>query len=103
VPFTAAVALGRAGAGNISVYLPVILARFEKGGNDQYLVLHSIKEILQNATDAELAYYSKSIWEKILSTTQTEDNKAVGAECIGKLVSINPQAYLPLLEVRVFI
>jgi cullin-associated NEDD8-dissociated protein 1 len=47
LPLAAAIALGRAGAGNVPTYLPVILSTMEKGGNTQYLLLHSIKEILQ--------------------------------------------------------
>ncbi|EHL00542.1 putative Cullin-associated NEDD8-dissociated protein 1 [Glarea lozoyensis 74030] len=100
VPLAAATALGRAGAGNIPVYLPAILSGMEKGGNAQYLLLHSIKEILQHASNssADISNYTKSIWDRLLSASQAEDNKAVGAECIGRLSVIDPKTYMPQLQ-----
>lgn len=99
VPLAAAVALGRAGAGNVSAYVPEILATMEKGGNAQYLLLHSIKEILQQASSnsTDISKYSKAIWQQLLSASQAEDNKAVGAECIGRLAIIEPKTYIPQL------
>lgn len=97
----AAIALGRAGAGNIDSYLPVILSTSNLPGGSQFLALHSIKEILQHASKAktDLSPYTKQIWEKLLVASQGEDNKAVGAECIGRLAVIEPKTFLPLLEV----
>lgn len=102
VPRAAAVSLGRAGAGNINVYLPVILSTSDKLGSSQYLSLHSIKEILQYAGKAktDLSPYTRQIWEKLIVASQSEDNKAVGAECIGRLTVIEPRTFLPLLQVR---
>jgi cullin-associated NEDD8-dissociated protein 1 len=101
VPLAAAIALGRAGAGNIPAYLPEILATMDKGGNAQYLLLHSIKEILQQASisSADISNYTKSIWGRLLTASQAEDNKAVGAECIGRLAIIDPNTYMPQLQV----
>ena len=101
VPLAAAVALGRAGAGNVRKYLPPILQALGEAGSSQYLLLHSIKEILQHVSDAstDISPYSRQIWEKLLQTSQTEDNRAVGAECIGRLTIIDPKAYLPSLQV----
>lgn len=101
VPRAAAVALGRAGAGNINVYLPVILSNSGEPGNLQYLSLHSIKEILQYAGKAQsdISPYTKEIWEKLLVASQAEDNKAIGAECIGRLTIIEPRTFLPMLQV----
>ncbi|TVY85066.1 Cullin-associated NEDD8-dissociated protein 1,C-terminal part [Lachnellula suecica] len=100
VPLAAAIALGRAGAGNVPVYLPEILSAMDKGGNVQYLLLHSIKEILQQASNnqADIAKYTKSIWDRLLGASQAEDNKAVGAECIGRVTIIEPKKYLPELQ-----
>ena len=101
VPRAAAVALGRAGAGNINKYLPVILSNSQKAGNLQYLSLHSIKEILQYAGKAgsDISPYTKEIWDKLLLASQAEDNKVIGAECIGRLTLIEPSTFLPLLQV----
>lgn len=101
VRLAAAVALGRAGAGNIPVYLPEITSTMAKDGNTQYLLLHSIKEILQQAgnNSADISQYTKSIWDRLLSASQSEDNKAVGAECIGRLAIIDSRTYMPQLHV----
>ena len=101
IPRAAAVALGRAGAGNIDQFLPVILSTADRSGDSELLLLHSIKEILQYVGRAgvDISQYTKSIWEKLLSASQAEDNRAVGAECIGRLTLLYPKAYLPLLQV----
>ncbi|CAG8976068.1 hypothetical protein HYALB_00002346 [Hymenoscyphus albidus] len=100
VPLAAAISLGRAGAGNIAVYLPKIMSGMKKGGNIQYLLLHSLKEILQQASNnsADIKNYTTTIWDQLLSASQDEDNKAVAAECIGRLALIDPQTYLPQLQ-----
>ncbi|KAG9248962.1 cullin binding protein-like protein CanA [Calycina marina] len=100
VRLASAVALGRAGAGNVPVYLPEILATMDKGGNAQYLLLHSIKEVLQQASknSADITNYTKPIWDRLLVAAQIEDNKAIGAECIGRLVVIDPKTYIPELQ-----
>ncbi|PBP18191.1 TATA-binding protein interacting [Diplocarpon rosae] len=99
VPLAAAVALGRAGAGNAAVYLPEIISLMDKGGNIQYLLLHSIKEVLQQAgsNSVDISNYTKAIWDRLLKASQSEDNKAVGAECIGRVAIIDPKTYMPEL------
>ena len=101
VPRAAAIALGRAGAGNPSAYLPVILKSMNAEGAAQYLLLHSLREILQYTGKAriDISDYTEEIWTKSLASSRIEDNKAIGAECIGKLVIIAPKTYLPLLQV----
>ncbi|KAI9678727.1 MAG: hypothetical protein M1817_005784 [Caeruleum heppii] len=103
VPLAAAVALGRAGASNISQYLPVILDAMSSRGNAQYLLLHSLKEILQDIQDirereTSLAPYSDRIWTSLLRFSLPEDNKAVGAECMGRMTIFAPKKYLPNLQ-----
>ena len=102
VPRAAAVALGRAGATNINTYLPVILSNSEKTGQMQYLSLHSIKEILQYVGKAhsDISPYTKDIWKKLLIASQAEDNRVLGAECLGRLTIIEPKTYLSMLQVR---
>ena len=88
VQLAAAVALGRAGAGNVKSYLPKILDQMGKGG--QYLLLHSVKELLQhsNAED-DIKPYTAPLWSNIITSGQSEDTKVVGAECIGRLAIID--------------
>jgi cullin-associated NEDD8-dissociated protein 1 len=102
VPLAAAVALGRAGAGSVSKYLPVILSTMGQPSSPQYLFLHSIKEILQHDdTESEIMPYASTLWQNLVVASQLEDNKAIGAECIGRLTIIDPKTYLPQLQVRV--
>lgn len=101
VPRAAAVALGRAGAGNVEAYLPSIIAASKKSSSWQYLSLHSIRELLDYSeeTGAVIAAYTKEIWERLMSASKDEDNRAIGAECIGRLTVIEPETYLPLVQV----
>jgi cullin-associated NEDD8-dissociated protein 1 len=100
VPLAAAVALGRAGAGSVSKYLPVILKTMGQASAPQYLLLHSIKEILQQEdTESEIIPYASTLWQNLITASQLEDNKAIGAECIGRLTIIDPKTYLPQLQV----
>jgi cullin-associated NEDD8-dissociated protein 1 len=100
VPLAAAVALGRAGAGNVSKYLPIILSTMGQASAPQYLLLHSIKEILQqDDTESEIIPYASTLWQNLVAASQLEDNKAIGAECIGRLTIIDPKTYLPQLQV----
>jgi cullin-associated NEDD8-dissociated protein 1 len=101
VPLAAAVALGRAGAGNVSQYLPVILSTMGQPSAPQYLLLHSIKEILQqDDAESEIIPYASTLWQNLVVASQLEDNKAIGAECIGRLTIIDPKTYLPQLQVN---
>ncbi|KAI9844645.1 MAG: hypothetical protein M1838_002100 [Thelocarpon superellum] len=100
VPLAAAVALGRAGSGKVTVFLPVILAQMDSSGDAQYLLLHSVKEVLQHArlAEREVAAQSHQIWAKLFVAAQAEDNKAIGAECIGRLAMVDPKTFLPMLQ-----
>lgn len=101
VKLASAVALGRAGTGNIPKFLPEILKTMSCGGNVQYLLLHAIKEIIKQASNnkADIMEYIQLIWGQLISLSQADDNKVVGAECIGRLAIINPKIYLPELRV----
>ncbi|KAB5575574.1 armadillo-type protein [Coniochaeta sp. 2T2.1] len=100
VSIAAAVALGRAGAGNIPVYLPVILQDLQKPGPTQYLLLQSVKEILQQAavSQTDIGKYADAIWGQLLAAADADDNKAVCAECVGRLVIIDPNTYMVKLQ-----
>jgi cullin-associated NEDD8-dissociated protein 1 len=97
VKLAAAIALGRAGAGNVKVYLPQIMDALSQGR--QYLLLHTVKELLQHSTaEDEIKPYTQQLWQNIINSGQAEDNKVVGAECIGRLAIIDPAAYLSQLQ-----
>lgn len=102
VSLAAAIALGRAGSGNAPQFLPVILKTMQKGGNTQYLLIQSIKEILQSVSvqSAELRDYAIPIWGELLKASENADNRVVCAECVGRLVILDPAVFMPKLEVR---
>ena len=100
VPLAAAVALGRAGAGNIKTYLPVILSTMGGSASNKYLLLHSVREILQHSeAEADIIPYANDLWQNIVTASKSEDNRAIGSECIGRLAIIDPNVYLPQLQV----
>ncbi|OIW30352.1 TIP120-domain-containing protein [Coniochaeta ligniaria NRRL 30616] len=100
VSIAAAVALGRAGAGNIPAYLPVILKDLRKPGPTQYLLLQSVKEVLQQAavSQTDIGEFADAVWGQLLAAADAEDNKAVCAECVGRLVIIDPHTYMAKLQ-----
>jgi cullin-associated NEDD8-dissociated protein 1 len=101
VRLTAAAALGSASSSNLSACLPMILQNLGTGSEQEYLYLHALKEILQHVTDAGskgFAAYASELWQKLLSMSMTEDNQAVGAECIGRLAMTDPDTYIPQLS-----
>lgn len=100
VRVSAAVALGSAGSSNIPEYMPLILDNMGKSTASDYLLLHALKEILHHPENIarNLAPYAKELWQKIFVASNSEDNLAVGAECIGRLAMIDPSTYLPELH-----
>ncbi|KAK8048074.1 cullin-associated nedd8-dissociated protein 2 protein [Apiospora saccharicola] len=100
VSMSAAVALGRAGAGNVAEFLPVILQAVQAKGAHQYLLLQAIREVLQQVVNSsiDVSQYQTTIWELLFSASQAEDNKAICAECIGRLAIIEPKTYIPKLQ-----
>ncbi|KAI0099586.1 TIP120-domain-containing protein [Hypoxylon sp. NC0597] len=100
VSVSAAVALGRAGAGNISVFLPIILNAINQPGSQQYLLLQSIREILHQtiASSTDISSYENEIWQLLFSASQLDDNRAICAECIGRLAIMEPKTYIPKLQ-----
>lgn len=100
VRLSAAVALGSASSNNISECLPVILQSLKQSSSQDYLYLHSLKEILEHSESSlgEMAPFAAELWEGLFLVSQSEDNKAVGAECIGRLATIDPNTYIPELS-----
>ena len=102
VRLAASVALGSAGSSNVSKFMPAIFKQMKRGGNSQYLLLHSVKEILQHNGNprVDVAPFSDQLWQELLSASRIEDNKALGAECLGRLAIIDPKTYIAQLQVR---
>jgi cullin-associated NEDD8-dissociated protein 1 len=101
VRLTAAAALGSASSSNLAECLPFILQNLTQNSEQEYLYLHALKEILQHVTDSgskEFSPYTDQLWQKLFSISTTEDNRAVSAECIGRLAMIDPGTYVPQLS-----
>jgi len=98
VPIVAAVALGLAAAGNVDKFVPAIMKRLQDG-NDSYLLVHSLKEVITHSSVENLKSYTDDMWNTLLSTAVTNDDaKAVAAECVGRLILLDPYSFLPVLQ-----
>ncbi|KAF9893290.1 hypothetical protein FE257_011720 [Aspergillus nanangensis] len=97
VRLSAATALGNAAAGSVKAYLPTILGGLEKSKPQSYLFLHTVKELLQHPeiVRPDVAPSALKLWQALLIVSEEEDNRAVGAECVGRLALIDPVAYIP--------
>jgi len=100
VRLSAAVALGSASSGDIQQYMPVILQGLGGDPQQQYLYMHSLKEILQHTENSasSIVPYTQDMWTKLFAVSAAEDNQAVGAECIGRILQIDPPKYLQALH-----
>ncbi|RDA93010.1 hypothetical protein CP533_0713 [Ophiocordyceps camponoti-saundersi (nom. inval.)] len=100
VSLAAAIALGRAGSGDAPRFLPVMLKTMQKGGNTQYLLIQSIKEILHSVSvrSTDLRDYAMPIWDELIKSCSNADNRVVCAECVGRLVMLDSTVFMPKLE-----
>ncbi|KAL9325468.1 hypothetical protein ACSQ67_006113 [Phaseolus vulgaris] len=101
----ASYALGNIAVGNLPKYLPFILDQIDNQQKKQYLLLHSLKEVIvrQSVDNAE---FQESSVEKILNLlfnhceSEEEGVRNVVAECLGKIALIEPVKLVPALKVR---
>jgi cullin-associated NEDD8-dissociated protein 1 len=96
----AASALGRAGSGNVSTYVPVILSSIGASTNplESHLILIAIREIVNADDFSDLAPYVQELWNQVMTASQDQTNRTVGAECLGRLVLLEPRAFLPQIQ-----
>ncbi|XP_055115364.2 cullin-associated NEDD8-dissociated protein 2 isoform X4 [Symphalangus syndactylus] len=96
----ASYALGRVGAGSLPDFLPFLLEQIEAEPRRQYLLLHSLREALGAAQPDSLKPYAEDIWALLFQRCEgaEEGTRGVVAECIGKLVLVNPSFLLPRLQ-----
>ncbi|ORX91195.1 Cullin-associated NEDD8-dissociated protein 1 [Basidiobolus meristosporus CBS 931.73] len=102
----AAFALGNVAVGNVPKYLPIIIDEIKGQSKKQYLLFHSLKELItrhSHQQDAEvLKQFNTEIWELLFANcdTQEEGTRNVVAECIGKMTLTSPQRFLPDLKAQ---
>ncbi|XP_069960266.1 cullin-associated NEDD8-dissociated protein 1 [Cherax quadricarinatus] len=105
VKSAASYALGHLSCGNLQEYLPFVLTEIEANPKRQYLLLHSLKEIISLQSKSVegvkvLQGFVSDIWAQLFRHTECieEGTRNVVAECLGKLTLINPSALLPKLQ-----
>nr|XP_009762524.1 PREDICTED: cullin-associated NEDD8-dissociated protein 1 [Nicotiana sylvestris]XP_009762525.1 PREDICTED: cullin-associated NEDD8-dissociated protein 1 [Nicotiana sylvestris] len=102
----ASYALGNIAVGNLPKYLPFILDKIDNQQKKQYLLLHSLKEVIvrQSVDNAE---FQDSSVDKILNLlfnhceSDEEGVRNVVAECLGKIALIEPGKLVPALKERI--
>ncbi|KAK1906373.1 Cullin-associated NEDD8-dissociated protein 1 [Dissostichus eleginoides] len=92
-------ALGSIAVGNLPEYLPFVLQEITSSKR-QYLLLHSLKEIISSASVSGLKPYVEAVWTLLLKHCECseEGTRNVVAECLGKLTLIDPETLLPRLK-----
>uniref|UniRef100_A0A673HBX6 Cullin-associated NEDD8-dissociated protein 1-like n=1 Tax=Sinocyclocheilus rhinocerous TaxID=307959 RepID=A0A673HBX6_9TELE len=100
VKSAASYALGSISVGNLPEYLPFVLQEISGQPKRQYLLLHSLKEIISSASVAGLKPYVENVWALLLKHCECteEGTRNVVAECLGKLTLIDPETLLPRLK-----
>lgn len=105
VKSAASYTLGNIAVGNLPEYLPFILNEIEAQPKRQYLVLHSLKEIITCQSSSidgvsKLQSFVPSIWNLLYRHCECteEGTRNVVAECLGKLTLIDPATLLPKLQ-----
>ncbi|KAL5982815.1 Cullin-associated NEDD8-dissociated protein 1 [Asimina triloba] len=104
----ASYALGNIAVGNLSKYLPFILDQIDNQQKKQYLLLHSLKEVIarHSVDKAGQVEFQDTNVDKILNLlfnhceSEEEGVRNVVAECLGKIALIEPRKLVPALKVR---
>lgn len=96
-------ALGAVAVGNVNYYLPYILNEIEAQPKRQYLLLHSLKELITSLSQTPNGLQQlpvSSIWTQLFKHCECPEEGArnVVAECLGKLVLVKPEELLPYLQ-----
>ncbi|KAK6474042.1 cullin-associated NEDD8-dissociated protein 1-like isoform X1 [Huso huso] len=100
VKSAASYALGNICVGNLNEYLPFMLNEIGSQPKRQYLLLHSLKEVISSSSAEALKPYVEDIWTLLFkhSECSEEGTRNVVAECLGKLTLVNPAQLLPRLK-----
>eukprot|EP01087_Luapelamoeba_hula_P011790 TRINITY_DN324_c0_g1_i1.p1 TRINITY_DN324_c0_g1~~TRINITY_DN324_c0_g1_i1.p1 ORF type:complete len:1220 (+),score=279.85 TRINITY_DN324_c0_g1_i1:138-3797(+) len=100
----ASYSLGNICVGNVERFLPSILKEISTSPKKQYLLLHSLEEVISRSTSSgALLPYLKDILNLLFENTECEEEgtRTVVAKCLGKLALISPAELLPALQQRV--
>ncbi|KAH8041579.1 hypothetical protein HPB51_017024 [Rhipicephalus microplus] len=91
--------------GNLTEYLPFVLKEIGEQPRRQYLLLHSLKEIISCLSSSPesiqaLDPFIESIWSLLVQHWECPEEGArnVVAECLGRLALVRPALLVPRLE-----
>ncbi|KAL4655691.1 cullin-associated NEDD8-dissociated protein 1-like [Arapaima gigas] len=100
VKSAASCALGNICVGNLKEYLPFMLKEIGSQPKRQYLLLHSLKEVISASSAESLKPHVEDIWALLFKHCECaeEGTRNVVAECLGKLTLVNPSQLLPRLK-----
>uniref|UniRef100_A0A672ZLL7 Cullin-associated and neddylation-dissociated 2 (putative) n=1 Tax=Sphaeramia orbicularis TaxID=375764 RepID=A0A672ZLL7_9TELE len=100
VKTAASCALGSMAVGGLNDYLPFLLKEISAQPRRQYLLLHSLKEVISACPSSSLSPHMESIWALLFQNCQCQEEgtRNLVAECLGKLTLVNPAQLLPRLQ-----
>ncbi|KAM6980352.1 cullin-associated NEDD8-dissociated protein 2 [Aplochiton taeniatus] len=100
VKSAASTAMGSMAVGSLEQHLPFLLREISSQPKRQYLLLHSLKEVISACPPASLLPHVEAIWTLLLKNCecQEEGTRNLVAECLGKLTLVNPAQLLPRLK-----
>uniref|UniRef100_A0A671U9Q8 TATA-binding protein interacting (TIP20) domain-containing protein n=2 Tax=Sparus aurata TaxID=8175 RepID=A0A671U9Q8_SPAAU len=100
VKTAASCALGSMAVGSLNDYLPFLLKEISSQPRRQYLLLHSLKEVISACPASSLSPHVESIWTLLFQNCecQEEGTRNLVAECLGKLTFVNASQLLPRLK-----
>nr|XP_055072782.1 cullin-associated NEDD8-dissociated protein 2 [Misgurnus anguillicaudatus] len=100
VKSAASFALGNICVGNLGEYLPFMLKEIGSQPRRQYLLLHSLKEMISALSAESLKPHVENIWALLFKHCECaeEGTRSIVAECLGKLTLVNPSELLPRLK-----
>lgn len=100
VKSAASYALGNVSVGSLKEFLPFMLKEIGGQPKRQYLLLHSLKEVISSSSADSLKPYVEDIWALLFKHCECaeEGTRNVVAECLGKLTVVNPSQLLPRLK-----
>eukprot|EP01101_Sappina_pedata_P010265 TRINITY_DN6421_c0_g1_i1.p1 TRINITY_DN6421_c0_g1~~TRINITY_DN6421_c0_g1_i1.p1 ORF type:complete len:1230 (+),score=583.62 TRINITY_DN6421_c0_g1_i1:92-3691(+) len=100
----ASVALGDIAVGNLSKFVPIILSNIQENPKREYLLLHSLREVIvRNTVNSKVLDFSSQLPAVLPLLFKHCDNSEEGtrnvvAECLGKLALTYPQELLPKIR-----
>ncbi|XP_037535620.1 cullin-associated NEDD8-dissociated protein 2 [Nematolebias whitei] len=96
----ASCALGGVAVGSLNEYLPFVLKEVLAQPRRQYLLLHSLKDVISSSPASSLSPLVESIWALLVQLCECseEGTRNLVAECLGKLTLVTPAQLLPRLR-----